>query len=122
MVPVMALVVATVVVFGPILGVAYALVGAVASAAIAYGVGRALWRDALQRMAGPSFERLRRRFGRHGILAVAAVRLLPIAPFTIVNLVAGALRVRFDHFIVGTLLGMAPGAAGFGALLRVFGG
>ena len=38
-----------------------------------------------------------------------AVRLVPIAPFTVVNVAAGALNVRFPDFALGTLLEMAPG-------------
>jgi phospholipase D1/2 len=40
---------------------------------------------------------------------VAIVRNLPVAPFTIVNLVAGASRIRFRDYVAGTALGMAPG-------------
>lgn len=40
---------------------------------------------------------------------MAVVRTLPIAPFTIVNLVAGASQIRFTDYVLGTLLGMAPG-------------
>ena len=35
--------------------------------------------------------------------------LLPIAPFTLVNLAAGASGIRFVDFLVGTLIGMLPG-------------
>jgi phospholipase D1/2 len=44
-----------------------------------------------------------------GVLAIAAIRLLPIAPFTVVNLVAGASDIRIGPFVAGTILGMAPG-------------
>lgn len=43
---------------------------------------------------------------------VLAVRLLPVAPFTVVNLVAGASRIRFRDFILGSILGMTPGLLG----------
>jgi uncharacterized membrane protein YdjX (TVP38/TMEM64 family) len=42
-------------------------------------------------------------------LAVAAVRVLPIAPFSLVNLAAGAASVGLWRFLGGTILGMAPG-------------
>ena len=35
--------------------------------------------------------------------------MLPIAPFTFINLAAGASHVRFVDFLAGTFLGMAPG-------------
>ena len=37
------------------------------------------------------------------------VRLLPVAPYTVVNLVAGASRIRWRDFLLGTALGLAPG-------------
>jgi uncharacterized membrane protein YdjX (TVP38/TMEM64 family) len=43
------------------------------------------------------------------LTAVLIVRILPVAPFTIVNIMAGASEVRFRDFILGTLLGMLPG-------------
>ncbi len=33
----------------------------------------------------------------------------PIAPFTLVNLVAGASKIRFADYLLGTIIGMAPG-------------
>jgi phospholipase D1/2 len=38
-----------------------------------------------------------------------AVRLIPVAPFSVVNAVAGASQIRFRDFILGSLLGLAPG-------------
>src|SRR5581483_4262455 len=39
------------------------------------------------------------------------VRLLPIAPFTVVNVVAGASHLGLRDYLLGTLIGMAPGIA-----------
>ena len=52
---------------------------------------------------------LSRRLGQRGLLAVIAVRVLPVAPFTVVNLVAGASHIRLRDFLLGTLIGMTPG-------------
>ena len=38
-----------------------------------------------------------------------AVRVVPIAPFAIVNMVAGASHIRLRDMVLGTALGMAPG-------------
>lgn len=108
-VPVTAMVAATVIVFGPWLGLLYAAGGALLSAASTYMLGRALGRDTMRRLAGPRLNRLSRRLGRRGLIAVVAVRLIPIAPFTIVNMVAGATHIGMRDFLLGTLLGMAPG-------------
>lgn len=109
MVPVTALIVAMGLLHGSWLGFVCAVSGALASAALGYAVGRILWRDAVRRLGGSRLNRLSRALGRRGILAVATVRLVPVAPFTVVNLVAGSSHVRFRDFALGTLLVMTPG-------------
>jgi len=47
---------------------------------------------------------------------VAVVRLVPVAPFGIINLVAGASHIRLLDFMLGTALGMLPGIAVLAAL------
>jgi uncharacterized membrane protein YdjX (TVP38/TMEM64 family) len=52
---------------------------------------------------------------------MAAVRLVPVAPFAVVNVVAGAMGVRAGRFLAGTALGLLPGtlvATLFGHELR----
>jgi phospholipase D1/2 len=36
-------------------------------------------------------------------------RLLPVAPFTMINILAGALQIRARDYLIGTVLGMLPG-------------
>ncbi len=109
-VPVTLLVVQSGVIFGPWLGSFYALLGALGSAAVAYWIGRAVGFSALTRLRSARHSaELACALGRRGVFAVAALRLLPVAPFVVINLLAGALRVRFRYFMLGTLVGMAPG-------------
>jgi uncharacterized membrane protein YdjX (TVP38/TMEM64 family) len=35
--------------------------------------------------------------------------MIPAAPFTVVNVLAGALRIRFTDFLIGSLIGLLPG-------------
>ena len=110
-VPVTAMIVACGLVFPPVIGIAVALAGSTLGAALGYVLGRGLWRDAVHRIAGQRFQSVSRRLGRRGILSTAAVRLVPIAPFGVVNLVAGASHVGLRDFLVGTVVAMAPGTA-----------
>jgi phosphatidylserine/phosphatidylglycerophosphate/cardiolipin synthase-like enzyme/uncharacterized membrane protein YdjX (TVP38/TMEM64 family) len=112
MVPVTLLIVATAAAFGPMLGSAYALSGAVASAAAGYGLGAALGRDRVRRVFGSRLGKLGGRLQKHGVLVMTAVRLLPLAPFAVVNLAAGAARIRLRDLLIGTTLGMLPGVVG----------
>ncbi|TMJ04219.1 MAG: phospholipase [Alphaproteobacteria bacterium] len=107
--PVLILIAATAAAFGPGLGLAYAAAGSMASAAVTYAVGLALGRDTLRAVIGPRLKRVQRRIVRGGVVAIAAIRLVPIAPFTVVNLVAGASDIRLGAFMAGTIIGMLPG-------------
>ncbi len=116
-VPLTALVLAAVVALGGLWGGVWSMAGALASAAVTFGLGRALGRNALRRIAGGRVERLSRRLARRGVLAVAILRNLPIAPYTFINLAAGASPITFWQFIGGTCLGLLPGVV----VLAVFG-
>ena len=108
--PVNLLIAASVVVFGPIAGAIVALAGSVTSAAVLHQIGRSFPEHAWWvRIAGRHAERLRERVARHGVLAVALVRLVPIAPYSIVSVAAGAIEIRRMPYLVGTALGMLPG-------------
>ncbi|RPJ42250.1 MAG: DedA family protein, partial [Deltaproteobacteria bacterium] len=73
-----------------------------------FGTGQILGRETVRRFGGRLVIRFSYRLARHGFLAVAVVQILPIAPFSIVNLVAGASRVSFADYLKGTLVGLAP--------------
>lgn len=107
--PVTLLIVATVVFVGPVLGCLYSFAGCLLGAVLTYGVGVWLGRDVVRRFAGSRVNRLSQRLAHHGVLAVVTVRVIPVAPFTIVNMVAGASHITFRDFVVGTALGMGPG-------------
>ena len=107
--PVTILIAATAASFGPWFGFTYALIGAMASAALTYAIGAMMGRAALESILGHRLTDIRNKIARQGVLAVAAVRLVPVAPFTLVNLVAGASGIRLTHYLVGTVLGLLPG-------------
>ena len=108
-VPVTLLVIATGLAFGPWLGFAYASIGLLAGSLAGYFAGRRLGRERIRRLAGRRLNRVRERLTRHGVLAVALLRMVPVAPFTVVNLVAGMSQVSLRDFTLGTLVGAAPG-------------
>ena len=109
LVPITLMILATAFAFGPLAGSAYSLLGCLLAAVITYAVGRILGRDKVRRLAGSRLDRVNRRLADHGLVTMLTVRLLPIAPYTVVNIVAGAFHIRFRDFVFGTILGMAPG-------------
>jgi uncharacterized membrane protein YdjX (TVP38/TMEM64 family) len=114
--PVTVLIAATAAAFGAWPGFPYATVGVLASAIITYAVGAKLGKEALRNVLGPRLNRVRRKIARQGVLTVATIRLVPLAPFTVVNLVAGASAIRPVDYLAGTALGMLPGLVVLSAL------
>ncbi len=109
MLPVTLLIAVTGIVFGPLQGSLYAVAGTLLSATATYGIGHWLGRDTVQKMLGARINRLSQRIARRGILAMVVIRMLPVAPFTMVNIVAGASHIRFRDYLIGTFIGMLPG-------------
>ena len=108
-VPITLLIIAAGIIFGPLYGFIYAMAGTELSAIVTYFIGEQLGRETLRRWAGSRIHRVSERLGRRGLLTVILVRLVPVAPFTVVNLVAGASHIRFRDFALGSPLGIAPG-------------
>ena len=115
-VPVTLLILTTMMVFDLPLGVLYGVAGTLAGAATGYLAGRLLGRDVVRRVAGPRLNRLTRRLVRRGPMAVAGARLAAVIPFTAMNLVAGASRVRVRDYALGTIIGTVPGVITIGLL------
>ena len=113
--PVNLLIALAIVVLGAWIGAPCALAGVLLSAVALHEIGRALPERFHARLADPRWRRLRERVLAHGVLAVATVRLVPVAPYSVVSLAAGMLRVRRVDYIAGTALGMAPGIAVYAA-------
>jgi uncharacterized membrane protein YdjX (TVP38/TMEM64 family) len=109
LVPITVLILLTAIIFGPLWGSVYATVGCLAGAAVTYGIGYLIGQDLVQKIAGSKWSRLERKIEQTGIVAVAALRLLPVAPFTIVNIVSGAFKVPLWHYAMGSFVGLVPG-------------
>ncbi len=100
---------AAVIAFGPWLGFAYSLTGICASAAVTWYMGGRMRRDTVRRLAGPKLDRMIEVLKKHGLLAMTLLRLVPIAPFAVESIVAGAIRMKLRHVVLGTAIGLLPG-------------
>jgi phospholipase D1/2 len=102
---------------GPWRGFCVSLAGSAGASAAGFWLGRRLGYERTTEMGSKAIGRLRRVFKNRGVLTVTVVRVLPIAPFTLVNAVAGASGVRVRDFVLGTLIGMVPGMLGMSLLI-----
>jgi phospholipase D1/2 len=120
-VPVLLLIAATGIAFGPVLGPIYAMAGSLASGSVGFVIGRWLGRRRVERIGGERVARVTRSLKRNGTLAVFFLRKIPL-PFLLANIIVGASTVRYRDFVLGTALGMAGlaiGLAGFGYQLTM---
>lgn len=108
-VPVVLLIAATGAVFGPGLGFIYAVCGSLLSAATTFWLGSKTGSTLRGKLLSTRVQRLQSRLQQKGFLAVAMVRVMPIAPFTAINLIAGAAKISWRDFMLGTITGMFPG-------------
>jgi len=107
--PITILILATALVFGPMQGIVYSFIGCMIGAGATYAMGYFLGSDFLRKLIGARWRALERKINRTGILAVAALRAIPIAPFTVINIISGAFQVPVRDYALGSLLGLAPG-------------
>jgi phospholipase D1/2 len=107
--PITLIIVATVTVFGPWQGILYSLLGAELSALVTFGLGHLLGRDAVRRLAGSRVNSVSRLLASRGALTIITLRIVPVAPFTVINVIAGVSDIRLRDFAIGNLVGMIPG-------------
>jgi len=108
-IPINLLLVAGTIVLGPLAAYGCGLVGALTSAAAGFGIGHWLGKPLIRLLASERLERLAEKIGDRGPLSVALIRIVPIAPFNVINFVAGFSRLRLSTFMLGSVLGMMPG-------------
>ena len=106
-VPVTVLVTVTVLAFGLLHGFVYSFIGMTLSALATFGLGRLMGRQLVERWSS-RLHRLSCNLAAKGVLAIVAVRVIPVALFTVINMLAGP-HIRTRDFLLGTVLGEFPG-------------
>ena len=109
--PVTVLIAATAIALGPWSGFLWASVGSLCGALVSYLMGHVIGRRPFESLFGQWIHRIDQRLGNGGVISVFLMHTLPVAPFTVVNVVAGASSIRFREFIIGTVLGVGPSVA-----------
>ena len=123
MFPVTLLSAASATIFVPWKAVAISFTGIMLSSALLHWIGARWLKGSVRNSLGPTSKRVDEAFGDRSIVTIALIRMVPLAPFTLVNLAAGCLNVRLRDFMLGTALGLAPGitvVCFFGRQFRAF--
>lgn len=111
--------------FGTALATVLVVIGATLGACAIFLIARSALGDLLRAKAGPWLGRMEAGFRRDALSYLLVLRLIPIFPFWLVNLVPAFLGVPLSTFALATLVGIIPGSlvyasvgAGLGAVFE----
>jgi len=100
--------------FGPVFGVLYTLVGSTLGASLAFLVARyggRAWVE--EKLKGHRWQKFDDQVAKHGWKVVALVRLIPLFPFNLVNYAFGLTGIKFLPYVLATLIFMLPACIAF---------
>ncbi len=111
--------------FGVWIATGVTILTATAGATLLFLAARTAFAGSLRRRAGPWLARLEKGFQADAFNYLLVLRLIPLVPFFVVNLVPALLGMRLGPFMLATLIGIIPGTfvfaaagAGLGGLLE----
>jgi uncharacterized membrane protein YdjX (TVP38/TMEM64 family) len=102
------------------LAVGLVMVGATVGATVVFIAARTAFADLARERAGPFLSRLEGGFSRNAFSYLLALRLIPAAPFWVVNIVPALTRMSPGSFVLATFIGMVPGTTVFVSVGRGF--
>lgn len=95
--------------FGIAFGTLWVLIGATAGATILFLMARTIFADALRAKAGPFLQKMEAGFQENAFSYLLSLRLVPLFPFFLINIVPAFLGVSVKHYVLATALGILPG-------------
>lgn len=95
--------------FGPFLGALYVVFGATLGASALFLAARYAFADLLRAKAGPAIRKMEDGFRENAFNYLLVLRLVPLFPFFVVNLVPAFLGVTLKVYMIATFIGIIPG-------------
>ncbi|MBF0270994.1 MAG: TVP38/TMEM64 family protein [Magnetococcales bacterium] len=99
--------------FGPWMGAGLSVLGATLGAGISFLIARHLAGGWVEQRAKGMIGRLLAGVEAEGWRFVAFTRLVPAFPFNLLNYALGLTRIRFDHYLITSLICMIPGGLAY---------
>ncbi|HET6673699.1 MAG TPA: TVP38/TMEM64 family protein [Nitrospiraceae bacterium] len=96
--------------FGSVFGMLYVNIGATAGATVAFLAARYVFQSWVQRKFGDRLAPLQSGFAKNGFAYLLTLRLIPLFPFFLLNLLSGLTRVSTRTYVTATALGIIPGS------------
>ncbi len=105
--------------FGPLKGFVFAYLSTLISASLNFLLARYAGTQWLRKRQGPTLKALVEAIGRNGFLSAMMVRIVPSAPFVVVNMALGLTTTPYAAFLAGTAIGIIPKTAMIALLGKV---
>ena len=102
--------------FGTVPGAALAVTGASIGAIAVFLVARTSIGLSLRSTAAPWLERMRQGFNENALSYLFVLRIVPLFPFWVVNIVPALLGVKLRIYALATVVGIIPGALVFASV------
>ncbi len=102
--------------FGSILGALWIVLGATVGATAIFVIARTALGESLRSRAGPWLKKMEDGFKENALSYLLVLRLVPLFPFFVVNLVPALLGVPLRTYVLGTFLGIIPGSFVFASV------
>jgi uncharacterized membrane protein YdjX (TVP38/TMEM64 family) len=102
--------------FGTIWGSIYILIGATLGATALFIIAKTALGDVLRAKAGPWLQKMEAGFQENALSYLLVLRLVPLFPFFVVNLVPAFLGVSLATYVLGTFFGIIPGVVVFASV------
>ncbi|WP_052065993.1 TVP38/TMEM64 family protein [Thalassospira australica] len=96
--------------FGSVFATTYVVVAATIGATIVYLAARYAFYDLMRAKAGNAVRKMEQGFAENAFSYLMVLRLIPIFPFWLVNLVPALIGVKLRSFVLGTMTGIIPGS------------
>ena len=114
--------------FGAVWGTVHIVLSATLGATLLFLIAKTSLGDPLRARAGPWLQKMQAGFQENALSYLLVLRLVPLFPFFVVNLVPAFLGVALSTYVLGTFIGIIPGAfvyasvgAGLGSLFAAGG-
>ncbi len=98
--------------FGFKYGLIYTLIGALLSSILLFVISRKLGQERIESILKNKYlkhlNKYNKRLGKGAITDLIILRIIPIMPFNILNIIMGVSKIKMRDYIAGTILGLIP--------------
>jgi uncharacterized membrane protein YdjX (TVP38/TMEM64 family) len=97
-------------IFGLAWGTFWVMFSSTLGACLAFLMSRYMFRDYFCQKFGKQFQKMNHRVEKEGVPYLFTLRMIPVSPYVVINVVMGLTEMKLWNFAWVTYLGMLPGS------------